>query len=373
LSALRRSEGRWRSLVDGAPDLIALLDEHAHVVFINRGRIDEQGGADFITAMTERGRASWQAAVEQVLADGLPAELELEIDGLLEPDRGDGTRWFAVRIAPIELGTQELGDEPGGGRGRNAVVVATDISDHKRAELERAELEAQLRQQQRLESLGTLASGIAHEINNPVQGIMNYAELICASVDERETVIEFAGEISHEAERVAAIVRNLLAFSRQDRDRSLESTDLRTVVHGTLSLLHAVLRKDHISLDLDVPPLPLRCRVQQIQQIILNLVTNARDALDQHYDQLDPRRKIQIRGESGSEGRVRIIVEDRGPGIPEDVVAHIFDPFFTTKGRDQGTGLGLSVSHGIAKEHGGQIRVETRIGEGSRFIIELPA
>jgi predicted ATPase/signal transduction histidine kinase/tRNA A-37 threonylcarbamoyl transferase component Bud32 len=373
LSALRRSEGRWRSLVDGAPDLIALLDEHADVVFINRGRIDEHGDTEFITAMTERARASWTAAVEQVLAEGLPAELELELERGLELDDGDGPRWFAVRLAPIELGKQDLGDENDGEPRRNAIVVATDISDRKRAEVERAELETQLRQQQRLESLGTLASGIAHEINNPVQGIMNYAELIISSINDHDTAIEFAGEITHEAERVATIVRNLLAFSRQDRDQSLEPTDLETLVNGTMSLLQAVLRKDHIRIDVNVPPLPVRCRVQQIQQIILNLVTNARDALNQHCPDSDERRKIEIRGEPGPGGRVRIIVEDHGPGIPDDVVSHIFDPFFTTKGRDKGTGLGLSVSHGIAKEHGGEILVESRLGEGTRFIVELPA
>jgi predicted ATPase/signal transduction histidine kinase/tRNA A-37 threonylcarbamoyl transferase component Bud32 len=375
LAALRRSEGRWRSLVDGAPDLIVLLDERGRVVFINRGHIGDHGNADFLSAMTERARASWTAAVEQVLTHGLPAELELE----LEPDALGGSRWFAVRIAPIELeldtqlDTQDLRDHGDGKPRRSAVVVATDISDHKRAEVERAELETQLRQQQRLESLGTLASGIAHEINNPVQGIMNYAELITAHADDRETVVEFAGEISHETQRVATIVRNLLAFSRQERDQGLEPTDLAVLVNGTLSLMQAVLRKDHIRIELDVPPLPLRCRVQQIQQIILNLVTNARDALNQQYPELHPRRKIEIRGESGPGGSVRLIVEDHGPGIPDDVLAHIFDPFFTTKGRDKGTGLGLSVSHGIAKEHGGDILVETRLGDGTRFIVELPA
>jgi predicted ATPase/signal transduction histidine kinase/tRNA A-37 threonylcarbamoyl transferase component Bud32 len=373
LTALRRSEGRWRSLVDGAPDLIALLDERAHIVFINRGRIDEHGDADFIAAMTERARASWAVAVEQVLTDGLHAELELELDGGLDSDGFGGRRWFAVRLAPIELGTQDLVDDDSGEPRRNAVVVATDISDHTRAEVERAELETQLRQQQRLESLGTLASGIAHEINNPVQGIMNYAELITAHVDDRDTVIEFTSEIAHETQRVATIVRNLLAFSRQERDQGLEPTDLATLVTGTLSLMQAVLRKDHIRIDIEVPPLPIRCRVQQIQQIILNLVTNARDALNQHYPEIDARRKIEIRGESAPGSRVRIIVEDHGPGIPDDVIAHIFDPFFTTKGRDKGTGLGLSVSHGIAKEHGGEILVETRLGIGTRFIVELPS
>jgi signal transduction histidine kinase len=123
--------------------------------------------------------------------------------------------------------------------------------------------------------------------------------------------------------------------------------------------------------------LPLvRCRVQQIQQIVMNLVTNARDALNERYQGYDERKVIEIRAELRMVGErqwVRLIVEDHGAGIPADVLPRIFDPFFTTKGRDQGTGLGLAVSHGIAKEHGGALGVEARRGEGTRFLLDLPA
>src|SRR5690606_23149458 len=115
----------------------------------------------------------------------------------------------------------------------------------KQADLERQELEAQLRQQQRLESIGTLASGVAHEINNPVQGILNYAELISESLDDPETVRDFAQEITTESNRVAAIVRNLLQFSRQEREAQIEDAEVMQLIDGTLALFRAVLRKDH--------------------------------------------------------------------------------------------------------------------------------
>src|SRR5690606_15774388 len=121
---------------------------------------------------------------------------------------------------------------------------------------------------QRLESIGTLASGVAHEINNPVQGIMNYAELIATAPDSGELAREFAMEISTESERVAAIVRNLLAFSRQEGERPAMPARVGEIVDGTLSLIRTVLRKDQITLQIDISDaLPhVYCRVQQIQQ-----------------------------------------------------------------------------------------------------------
>jgi signal transduction histidine kinase len=374
--ALRRSEARWRSLVDGAPDLIALLDERGRVVFRNHlGPLtgvdetdDERDGA-----LRDESTQRWREAVAAVLRDGERLELELEY---LPPNAP--SRWYAVRIAPIEV-DRGLGrsrpDEPAATR-RHAVAVATDITASKQAELEKRQLEAQLRQQQRLESVGTLASGVAHEINNPIQGIMNYADLILASSGRRELVEEFAGEINHESNRVATIVRNLLAFSRQDASAELEDTQLGDVVEATLSLVHAVLRRDNIKVSVEVQSglPPVRCRAQQIQQVVMNLVTNARDALKSCYeDDYDSRKRIEIRVERDPRPQwVRICVRDFGPGIAADVLPRIFDPFFTTKGRYEGTGLGLAVSHGIALEHGGELRVETSPGNGACFVLELP-
>jgi predicted ATPase/signal transduction histidine kinase/tRNA A-37 threonylcarbamoyl transferase component Bud32 len=372
-TALQRSEARWRSLVDGAPDLIALFDERGAVVFRNhagplRG-IDDTDDGDGDGGSLEAGSSvRWREAVESVLGDGDRRELELEYltaEGV--------SCWYAVRIAPIEI-HRGLGEEQDS-QHRNAVAVATDISERKQAEVEKRELEAQLRQQQRLESVGTLASGVAHEINNPIQGIMNYAELIYSNVTDHEMVVDFAKEIDLESHRVAKIVRNLLAFSRQDASEDPEPAQMIEVVESSLSLIRAVLRSDHITVEVIAEPgLPaVRCRPQQIQQIIMNLVTNARDALSSRYGENDDRKRIELRVQrSGRHGWVKVSVRDFGPGIPAEVLPRIFDPFFTTKGRDQGTGLGLAVSHGIAQEHGGELTVETIPGQGATFTLELP-
>jgi predicted ATPase/signal transduction histidine kinase/tRNA A-37 threonylcarbamoyl transferase component Bud32 len=372
-AALQRSDARWRSLVDGAPDLIALLDEGGAVVFRNQAGplrgIDESDEGNPDGGSLERvSSVRWREAVEAVLGHGERRELELEY----LTDEGE-SRWYAVRIAPIEVHAG-LGDERGS-QLRNAVAVATDVSERKQAEVEKRELEAQLRQQQRLESVGTLASGVAHEINNPIQGIMNYAELIYSNVSDHELVLDFAKEIDLESHRVAKIVRNLLAFSRQDATEDPEPVKMIEVVESSLSLIRAVLRSDHIAVEVIAESgLPaVRCRAQQIQQIIMNLVTNARDALNSRYGEYDDRKRIELRVQrSVRPDWVRVSVRDFGPGIPAEVLPRIFDPFFTTKGRDQGTGLGLAVSHGIAQEHGGELTVENTLGQGATFILELP-
>jgi signal transduction histidine kinase len=379
-AALRRSEARWRSLVDGAPDVIALLDEAGNIAFANRrgpfaslaegpsAKFDDEAAGE--GSLSQASAQAWREAVAFVLAHGQPRELELE----LELEQGKRS-WYAVRIAPIEA------DEEGQSTRRNAVVVATDVSDRKRAEADKHELETQLRQQQRLDSLGTLASGVAHEINNPIQGIMNYADLIEINSTSPAMVSEFAQEITQESERVATIVRSLLAFSRQEAEQQPEEFDIHRAIQATLSLVRSVLRKDHITLRVvpDERPALVLCRMQQIQQIIMNLITNARDALNQRYGQGEnegDQKRLDIRvSRFERDGRlwIRVTIEDNGSGIPPDVLPRIFDPFFTTKGRDQGTGLGLAVSHGLASDNDGELGVETRVGQGTRFYLDLPS
>jgi PAS domain S-box-containing protein len=355
--ALRASELRWRSLVEQLPDYVVLVDRHGKVEFVNRSaRVDaEQIQRSPLELLTPESQRRAGVALAQLFATG--GQQAIEVEGTNE----DGSSHaFAVRMAPIMM---ERGVE-------RAIVVASDISERK-------QLEAQIRQQQRLESIGTLAAGVAHEINNPVQGIMNYAELIAGSKDISPTVREFAKEIEHETERVATIVRNLLRFSRQEQHESLEQATPAAVVEGTVSLLRAVLRRSQIRLELRIPDdLPrLCCRPQQIQQVVMNLVTNARDALDQRFRGYHEHKRVDIEAEAferDGAAWVRIRVSDQGGGVPEEVAARIYDPFFTTKGRDRGTGLGLAVSHGIVREHGGVLLLHNRPGVGASFVIELP-
>ena len=312
--------------------------------------------------------------------------------------RKDGT------VAWVNVNMTVLRD--GAGMPLRTMATIEDISHRKQLEEEQAALEAQLRQQQKLEALGTLAGGVAHEINNPINGIMNYAELIGGQAVRGSAIAEYADEIRRETERVATIVRNLLAFARQEK-QAHRPARLADLAEQTLSLFRAVLRRDQITLDVQVPTdLPeITGRFQQLQQVLMNLLTNARDALNARYPGHHPDKTIRITARETTEGRgqgpevrgeeigppranprsqaahngaapprwVRLTVEDGGPGIAPEIQARIFDPFFTTKPRDQGTGLGLAISHGIVQDHGGRLTFDTVPGQGTAFHVDLPA
>lgn len=236
------------------------------------------------------------------------------------------------------------------------------------------DLEAHLRQRQKLEALGTMASGVAHEINNPLMGMINYADLIKERAADDQT-IDFAGEIMKEGSRIALIVRNLLSFSRQDRE-GYSPARIADIIDASLSLVGSLLRKDQISVELDIPEdLPeIECRSQQIQQVVVNLLTNARDALNSRFPEYDENKTVRISAHPFTEGEeawIRMTVLDHGEGMSEDVALRIFDPFYTTKPRYEGTGLGLSVSFGIIREHHGELTVKSRLGIDTRFHIDL--
>jgi len=239
------------------------------------------------------------------------------------------------------------------------------------------EREAQLRHSQRLEGIGQLAAGVAHEINNPINGIMNYAQLIKdLTVTQGGEVPMFADEIIHESERITALVRSLLQFGRAEQTQSRE-THIGDTLRGTLLLIKAMMRRDQIEFETNVPDdLPvIHCASQQIQQILMNLMTNARDALNERYPTRDDNKIIRISaGVLNVSGRslLRLTVEDHGPGIPEEARERIFGAFYTSKDEAKGTGLGLSISRAIARQHGGELRVESKVGEWTRFHLDLP-
>ncbi len=245
----------------------------------------------------------------------------------------------------------------------------------------------QLKQQQRLESIGMLAASVAHEINTPITGIINYAELIRRRIgaiddvlvelgDVGDRLLDAASQIEREASRVGEMVRDLLSFARREQQRS-RLVRVMDVVQGTLALLRVVVSNDQIEIDIDIPAdlPPLRCQPQQIQQVLLNLVTNARDALNLRFPRYDERKRIRVLARELDEDRerwVRLTVEDQGVGIDADKIARIFTPFFTTKGKQQGTGLGLALSRAIIAEHHGRLDVESELGVYTRFFIDLP-
>jgi len=236
-------------------------------------------------------------------------------------------------------------------------------------------LDPQHAHSQRLESLGTLASGVAHELNSPIGIVMSLAHLIMDDDDATERAQGFAAIIKAEGERMAGLVRTLLSFSRQDAEPA-RPTDLGELLDRTLALLRSPMKKDGIRVVVRVPgSLPrVQCRSQQIQQVLMNLLTNARDASNDRFPAASPDKEIRIVARSyvrEGEAWVRITVEDNGTGVHPDVSHRLFDPFFTTKPEGQGTGLGLSISQGIIAEHGGRLRFESHPGVGARFHVDL--
>ena len=281
--------------------------------------------------------------------------------------QGIREREYDVHVEPLIDDSAQL---------RGCVGMALDITVHTQMARERGMWQAHARHQQRLESIGTLASGVAHEINNPVQSIMNYAQLIARRAGTGD-VATYAQEILQEAQRVAAIVKGLLSFARQEGEPYTD-VQVREVVESTLSLVTALLRKEGIRLELDLgDDLPsIRCHPQQIQQVLLNLIGNAREALNACYPNGHDDKRVLLVGRAWRREEVtfvRLTVEDLGVGIPQNALDKIFDPFWTSKTDGHAAGLGLSVSQGIVIEHGGAISVESEPGRYTRMHVDLPA
>ena len=258
----------------------------------------------------------------------------------------------------------------------SAIVFARDITDRLKLEKSQQSLEAQLRNQQKLEAIGTLAGGVAHEINNPLSGILNYAQLILDELPIDTSSAVYASEIIHETERISEIVKSLLQFSRQEK-QSHSYAGIYDIINHTILLIQTIIKKDQIELILDIEEnLPnIKCRSQQIQQVLMNLLTNARDALNEKYPEFNENKMILLscRQFTADNRRwIRITVEDQGNGVPMELREKIFEPFFSTKPKELGTGLGLSISFGIVKDHHGQIHIESEPGKYTRFIVELP-
>jgi PAS domain S-box-containing protein len=312
------------------------------------------------------GRTMAEVLGEKVFREKVQPHIDLAFAGRTERGQeaveldGAGRRILEFTCLPM---TDDSGTVEG------VVFNARDITETRR-------LEEQLVQAQKIESIGTLAGGVAHEINNPINGIMNYAQLILDRIATPDPSAEFAREILNETRRVAKIVRNLLTFARHEK-QSHSPALVGDIVSAVLSLIQTVMRHDQITLEMEIPAgLPkIKCRSQQIQQVLMNLMTNARDALNERYPGYSPQKRLRISAQAiEKEGRgfIRTTVADSGTGIPVEIRDRIFDPFFTTKPKEFGTGLGLSISYGIVRDHGGELSVESEAGQGTRFHMDLP-
>lgn len=238
---------------------------------------------------------------------------------------------------------------------------------------ERQKMQDQVAENQRLASLGEMAAGIAHEINNPISGVITYAEILKDSLMSNSEEHTFSSEIVKEGNRIAKIVKNLLAFARKEEVEK-SPNDLEEIINDALNLFKANMKKHGVIIQKDIPDSLqyILCSRHQIQQIFINLMSNAIFALNEKYPNIEEMDKIIDIKIRSHRDVLRVEFKDHGMGMSKETMKRIFEPFYTTKRPDFGTGLGLSVSYGIIKDHSGQIRVESEPGKWTKFTIDLP-
>jgi len=353
---LQESEQRLRTYIEQAPVAVFVFDEGGRNVEVNPAACQMTGYSrdELLQMSIYQLSASYTPSPEPTLFDALKETGAAT--GVIEIQAKDQRELWLQFDAAI-LGPHRY------------VAFCADVT-------QRRQTEESLRHQQRMESLGTMASGVAHEINNPLMGMMSYAELI-ATRSSDDPIQRYAGDILREGERIAHIVRNLLALAREDTGKR-HPADIRNVLLETLPLVNTALLRSHVSLetDFDAPVPEVVCSRSQIQQVFVNLIMNARDALDDRYPEYDEDKILLIRTtylEDEGMRWVRTTIYDHGIGMSHDRATRAFDPFFTTRSRDERTGLGLTISFGIIQEHAGRISIESNEGDGTSVHVDLPA
>jgi len=248
-------------------------------------------------------------------------------------------------------------------------IYGSDITEQRKAEAETVRAS-------QLASLGELAAGVAHEINNPINGIINFAQMMVDTLKDGSKESAIAKQIIHEGDRIAGIVASLLSFARQEESEK-SPVFIEEILSECISLLNAQLKKERIRIDLDVPTdlPPVIAHFQKVEQVFLNVINNARYAINQKYADKHHDKVINVAVSSVNKENkpyVRITFIDRGIGIPHNLLDKIMNPFFSTKPKGTGTGLGLSISHGIITNHGGTFDIESSEGKFTKIIIDLP-
>ncbi|MBI2920604.1 MAG: PAS domain S-box protein [Planctomycetes bacterium] len=352
--ALARSEARFRQLIEEAPDAVAVVGRDGRFLFANR-----------------RTAALVGVPRPEDLLTRSPAEFLTE----------DARLRFAVRTRALFEGSEtphpsEYGFQAPGGPAGIVEVVSIPIEFEGSPALlafirdvtERRRIEAQLRQSERMASLGLLAAGVAHEINNPLSWVSTNLEFAAARAGALPEIARAIGEARQGAARVAKIVRDLRVYTRAGEEPP-RPVDVREPLRFALAVTAAELRpRARVVEDFTAVP-PVLASEGRLGQVFVDLLTNAAHAIEEGAADAN-RIRVAVRAEGG---QVLVDIEDTGRGIPAQHLPRLFEPFFTTKPEGQGTGLGLFVCHGIVRALGGDIRVESEAGRGTRVRILLPA
>ncbi len=363
-AALRQSEATAHAVLESASEGIILIDRGGRMTLVNAAAERMFGyarsellGQSLEILLPVRARPAHAAHRTDYFAEPHARPMGIGLD--LSGRRRDGTE------IPVEISLSHV-ESSGGGL---AMAFITDITERKRVQ---AQLERQrevLYQNEKLAALGTMAAGIAHEMNNPLGIITTRIEVMLLDAEQQQLpaqVLEDLQVLHRASQRVARIAASLRSFARHTPGDRVP-LDLNAIVDESLQLMRKPLAADNVqvvaSLDRALPP--ILGDTTTLHQVLMNLITNAREAMTAGG---------HIRIETSPADRpgwIRLLVADTGPGIPAEEISRIFDPFFTTK--RTGTGLGLSVTYGIIQEHGGTVDVQSRPGAGTTFILSFPA
>lgn len=364
-----------RQIIDTVPSLIFVKDRNGRFVLVNKALADLYNTTP--TAMEGRTGGGFSPTDDEISIMQLEDEEVLDSQQpLFIPQRiltsASGVRrWFSSTKLPLRGKDQLLG-------------VAVDITERKEAENERAKLEKHFRQAQKMQALGTLAGGIAHDFNNMIFAILGFVRLALRQVDENSKAAEYLQQIQSAGMRASDLVRQILTFSRQT-EQEKKPVHLLSLFKEITRMLRATLPStieivQEINPGVNESTDTILGDPTQIHQVIMNLCTNAGHAMRERggtltlslaHVALTPQ---QARGvvELPPGDYLDLGVRDTGHGIPPDILEQIYDPFFTTKAPGEGTGMGLSVVHGIVKNHGGSVSVDTAVGKGTHFSVRLP-
>jgi PAS domain S-box-containing protein len=356
--ALVKSEEKYRSLVESAEDLIFTVDREGRFQSLNTftanffgGSPEKLIGQPLASAFPEPAAERQTRLIAGVYASGKSTREEFELPLETQPT------WISANFMPVKTETGEVG---------TVLCIARDITETKN-------LQRQLVNAEKLASLGTLAAGVAHEINNPLGVILGFCELLLRKAEKESQLYEDLKTIERQGLLCKETVENLLSFARAEK-QSREFSDLNHCIEEIAKIVRHLLEKNGISLVLDLGEHlpPVKADARQLQQVFLNLITNAMAAMENGGS-------LTIRSFVERPARRAVAqFQDTGSGIPADHLDHIFEPFFTTKPEGQGTGLGLFVSYGIITGYGGSIECAstpaTALGKqpGTTFTVKLP-
>lgn len=383
---LRETKETLENIVQSSVDSIVATDPKGRITFANRSM------QEMLLGQTGQEGKLLGVSMAQLYSGGL-AEAKKIMSILREHGRLMNYETAMVsngRVIPILTSASLLKDERGAIIGTLGVIK--DLTEKKKLEEDLKKAQAELVNTEKLAAIGRLASGVAHEMNDPLTAILTFGNLLREDTKEGDANQESLDIILKEATRAKRIVSDLLSFSREAKP-SLEWIDLNDVVNMSLLLLEKKGAVEGVDVQIHLAKeLPLvRADAGQIHQVFTNILLNAIHAMASHASEKQPagspppEKKLSLRTqfyESREEPFsthpslagpfIRIVIEDSGPGIPPENLSKVFDPFFTTKDTGEGTGLGLYIVSGILKNYGAQYHLESTIGRGTTFTIDFP-